>query len=111
MILHYWVFKKNCKIFSISQFSFYIQCIRTGIRFYLPSSFFPSFPPLRSHSSRLPLIKSIAQDEGVLFVENTFEGLWQNTDLMADMVHPNDDGYAIVCDRLKEAVAPHFVLK
>ncbi|MCJ8275765.1 MAG: hypothetical protein HRT44_09395 [Bdellovibrionales bacterium] len=71
----------------------------------------PENPLYNIDSSRLPLIKSIAQDEGVLFVENTFEGLWQNTDLMADMVHPNDDGYAIVCDRLKEAVAPHFVLK
>ncbi len=64
--------------------------------------------PIELDTSRLGKIKAIAVEEGVLFIENSFEGMWGNPEYMSDSVHPNDAGYALVCQRIQKAVAPHL---
>ncbi len=70
----------------------------------------PNFP-IDVDTSRLSKIKGIAVEEGVLFLENSMEGMWGNPEYMADEVHPNDKGYALLCDRVKSLLAPHFTIQ
>lgn len=67
--------------------------------------------PLEVDTSRLLKIKDIAEEEGVLFLENSLAGMWGNADYMADEVHPNDNGYALLCNRVKTLLAPHFTIQ
>lgn len=59
-------------------------------------------------TSRLQTLKSIARQEGVVLVEESMKGLWGNILYMSDDIHPNDAGYAIICDRINQAIEPHL---
>ena len=54
--------------------------------------------------SRLEEIEDIAINKGVTFIPRTLRELWTNPELMFDNLHPNDNGYKIVCDRVYEAL-------
>lgn len=68
----------------------------------------PENPTFPVDTSRLQKIKSIAVEEGVIFLDNSMEGMWGNSEYMSDEVHPNDKGYSLLCDRVKGALAPHL---
>ncbi len=49
----------------------------------------------------------VARENGAIIV-NGMDGLWTDVTKMADQIHPNDDGYEIMCDRIIKAVSPHY---
>ncbi len=59
--------------------------------------------PPRPDSDRLPLISLMAESKGVLVVDG-MDGLWNKLQLMSDPVHPNTKGYAIMCDKILQAL-------
>ena len=71
----------------------------------------PTNPDFPLDTSRLTAIKSVAAEEGVIFLDSSFSGMWGNTDYMSDDIHPNDKGYSVLCDRVKKALGPHFTFK
>ena len=68
----------------------------------------PRHPVYPADSSRLQKFYTIAVEEGVIFLENSFAGLWGNSDYMSDEIHPNDKGYSILCTRVMTALNPHL---
>lgn len=58
--------------------------------------------------SRLDQVSQIAKQEGALVIENGFDGMWGRPKYMADQLHPNDVGYAKLCDRVVEALENHY---
>ena len=52
--------------------------------------------------------KKLARRTGVVFVPDVLDGVIGHPDLMADSVHPNQSGYAIVAKRVAEAVRPYL---
>lgn len=68
----------------------------------------PSYPGYPYDTSRLPEVKRVAEKSGVIFLQNSFQGMWNKAQYMADAVHPNDKGYELLCDRVKQALKPHF---
>lgn len=64
-------------------------------------------PPLDAASAqRLQRMTQLAASEGAIIVDG-MNGLW-NTDKMADQFHPNELGYAIMCDRILQSVRPYL---
>lgn len=57
---------------------------------------------------RLRKLQDIAKDSGVLLIENAMSGLWKNSSYMSDQIHPNDLGYSMICDKIKEQVRLHY---
>lgn len=64
----------------------------------------PPFDP--EASAHLTAMSSAAASLGVIVVDG-MNGLW-NSDKMSDMFHPNTAGYQIMCDRILQAVRPHY---
>lgn len=50
--------------------------------------------------------KSLARKKRVMLVPNILHGVLGNPELMSDYVHPNDQGYAAIADRLEKVLAP-----
>jgi acyl-CoA thioesterase I len=50
--------------------------------------------------------KALAKDMKLLYVPNILSGLIGDPSLMADQVHPNDQGYAVIAARLESALQP-----
>jgi acyl-CoA thioesterase-1 len=50
--------------------------------------------------------KELAREKKVLLVPNILEGVLGNPGLMADYVHPNDQGYAAIAERLEKVLEP-----
>ena len=50
--------------------------------------------------------KHLAKTKRVLYVPNILEGVLGDPRLMSDYVHPNDQGYARIAERLEEALDP-----
>jgi len=49
--------------------------------------------------------QSVAEsNSNVVLVPNVLRGILTNTNLMSDLIHPNDAGYAIMADRISEAI-------
>jgi len=44
--------------------------------------------------------KALARKTGSVYVENVLDGIFGNAQLMADGIHPNDDGYKIIADKV-----------
>ena len=44
--------------------------------------------------------KRISETYGTFYVPNIFDGIITNPDLMSDAVHPNNNGYKIIADRI-----------
>ena len=45
--------------------------------------------------------RALADEKNVLLVTNILGGIWGNQQRMADMVHPNDEGYRLMADRIE----------
>ena len=50
--------------------------------------------------------KALANEKRVLLVPNILAGVLADPRLMSDYVHPNEQGYAVIADRLEKALAP-----
>ena len=50
--------------------------------------------------------KHLAKEKRVLYVPNILEGVLGNPGLMSDYVHPNEQGYAAIAERLEKALEP-----
>jgi acyl-CoA thioesterase I len=53
--------------------------------------------------------EKLAEETDVIFVPNVLDNLFGNSEYMADSVHPNDAGYAVITDRIFEEI--HTYLK
>ena len=49
-------------------------------------------------------LPDLASRTGSLYVPDVMNGIFGNADLMADSIHPNDAGYAIIADRIEPAL-------
>ena len=56
-------------------------------------------------SSRETAFRNLARTMDVFYVPNALRGILGNRSLMADLVHPNDDGYRLLADRIYKVVA------
>lgn len=67
-----------------------------------------TFENMRSllRDDRLEQIAKTADDAGVEYFPKSLEGLWLDSNLMADELHPNDDGNLIVCERIYNFILP-----
>lgn len=63
-------------------------------------------PPV-PYAGRMSAITQMAQSKGIIIVDG-MNGFWQNPNLMADTIHPNDAGYKIMCDRTIEAIKGYY---
>lgn len=52
-------------------------------------------------------VDRIARERGCPLVSNALSGLFGDAELMADAVHPNAKGYAIVAERIEVALRPY----
>lgn len=59
-------------------------------------------------SERLPEISALAQTKGVMVVDG-MDGFWGHTELMHDLIHPNDKGYEIMCQRILDTIGSRSV--
>ena len=50
--------------------------------------------------------KSLARQKNVLYVPNILSGVLGRPGLMSDYVHPNDQGYAAIAERLAKILRP-----
>lgn len=50
--------------------------------------------------------EQLAKDKRVLLVPNILDGVLFTPSLMADQIHPNDQGYAKIAERLEETLLP-----
>ncbi len=48
--------------------------------------------------------RDLAEEMHVLFVPNVLDGIIGHAELMADQIHPNDRGYALVADKVEPAL-------
>lgn len=51
-----------------------------------------------------PMFDELGRTPGVTYVPNVLSGIFGNRSLMSDEIHPNDEGYAQVADRIYPAV-------
>ena len=52
--------------------------------------------------------RKIARRRGCLYVRNVLRGILGNRTLMADQIHPNGAGYALMAERIAEVVRPYL---
>ncbi len=50
--------------------------------------------------------EALAEEMHVVYVEDVLNGIFGNTALMADGVHPNEVGYALIAEKVYEEIAP-----
>jgi acyl-CoA thioesterase-1 len=50
--------------------------------------------------------RSLAKQRKVLYVPNILKGILGNPSLMSDQVHPNDEGYDAIAERIERALQP-----
>jgi acyl-CoA thioesterase I len=50
--------------------------------------------------------KALSKEKRVLYVPNILDGVLGNPGLMSDYVHPNDQGYGIIAERLEKVLSP-----
>jgi lysophospholipase L1-like esterase len=50
--------------------------------------------------------KKLAKEKHVLYVPNILSGILGTPHLMSDYVHPNDEGYNVIADRLEKILNP-----
>jgi lysophospholipase L1-like esterase len=49
----------------------------------------------------------LARESGALLVEKVLEGIIGNSDLMSDLTHPNEEGYAIMAKHFYQVIKPY----
>ena len=50
--------------------------------------------------------KKLAAEKHVLYVPNILSGILGSPNLMSDYIHPNDDGYKAIAERLEKILLP-----
>ena len=50
------------------------------------------------------MLKSLAKEQNVLFVEGILNKIWDNSNLLSDDVHPNSNGYKLVADKIYKGI-------
>ncbi len=53
--------------------------------------------------------EELAEQKQVLLVPDILEGVMGKSNLMSDYVHPNDEGYRIIAERLQTVLSPYLV--
>lgn len=48
--------------------------------------------------------EDLAKETGSIYVPNTLEGIFDNTKLMSDGIHPNNAGYIIMAEKIYEGI-------
>jgi acyl-CoA thioesterase-1 len=56
---------------------------------------------------REAIYERVAERYGALYVEDILDGIFGHPDRMADTIHPNDAGYALIAERLKDILEKH----
>ena len=46
------------------------------------------------------MLKSLAKEKNVLFIDGMLNEIWNNRNLFSDKVHPNSKGYKIIADKI-----------
>lgn len=49
-------------------------------------------------------IEHLCKEKGVFYMGHVMNGLWGNHELMADTIHPNKKGYALIAERIAAAL-------
>lgn len=52
--------------------------------------------------------KKIAQEKGAVFVPGILDGIFGKKELMSDQIHPNAAGYAIIAEKVEQAIKPYL---
>lgn len=78
------------------------RCIRRGAMVVVVHS---KFGILLS-DPYLEEFRAIAERNGAVFVRDSLDGILGNPRRMSDPIHPNDEGYRLIAERVSEAVAP-----
>ncbi len=63
-------------------------------------------PPV-PYAARLPEVSAIAANKGVIVVDG-MNGFWTDPNLMFDQIHPNTQGYKIICQRIQDAIKGYY---
>ncbi|MCB0356048.1 MAG: hypothetical protein KDD40_03520 [Bdellovibrionales bacterium] len=64
----------------------------------------PPYPGME----RMRKIQDLAQREGVLYIRQIMKGLWNQSAFMYDLFYPNNEGYKILCTRLRADMKKHY---
>ncbi len=51
---------------------------------------------------------ALARRTGCVYVDDILDGIFANPRMMADQIHPNAAGYALMAERIAEALRPHL---
>ncbi len=54
------------------------------------------------------MLKSVAENKKVEFVDGILNEFWNRRELFSDSVHPNEDGYKLVAEKIYNQIAPQF---
>lgn len=65
----------------------------------------PLIPVARAY---LAMLRGLAAGRGILFVEWAMKGIYWNSALLSDPIHPNRTGYRMMADNVYEALEPTF---
>ena len=63
--------------------------------------------PPAPYPIRLPEITQLALSKGVIVVDG-MNGFWGDSQFMADRIHPNNAGYAIMCSRIISSIQSYY---
>ena len=63
--------------------------------------------PPAPYPIRLPEITQLALSKGVIVVDG-MNGLWGDPQFMADRIHPNNDGYAVMCSKIVSSIQSYY---
>ena len=54
------------------------------------------------------LLKSVAENKKVHFIDGILNEIWSRRELFSDFVHPNSEGYKLVAEKIYKKIAPLF---
>ena len=57
---------------------------------------------------RFAQMADFALEAGALHVDYVMDGIWQNSKFRSDVVHPNDEGYQMMAERIYEAIKQYY---
>jgi lysophospholipase L1-like esterase len=56
----------------------------------------------------LKMLRGLAENHAILFVENAMKGIYWNSDMMSDPIHPNKNGYRKMQENISRALVKTF---